>query len=57
MDTRWKEAEEKLKYIEAAYAKIGWAGMPVFMMISLLRERFNRGERTDELWDEINALE
>ena len=58
VDGRWKDAEEKLKYIEAAYAKIGRAGMPALLMvISPLRERLNRGERTDDLWDEINALE
>jgi len=58
VDARWKEAEEKLKYIEAGYTEIGRAGMfALLMVISPLRERFNQGERTDDLWDEINTLE
>lgn len=58
MECRWKEAEEKLKFTEAAYAEIGRAGMPALLMVILpLRERFNSGERTDDLLQAINDLE
>lgn len=53
----WKYAEEKLKSIESAYTEIGKAGLlALTFVISPLRERFNMGERTDKLWEEINDL-
>ena len=50
----WDLAEKYLKECESAYAEIGSAG--VFAMnyvIRPLRDRFNKGERTVELYNEI----
>lgn len=53
----WKEAEEYLKECEAAYASIGRAGMlALTITIAPLRDRYNEGERTQELYDEIFAV-
>jgi len=54
----WKAVEDKLKDMEAAYASIGNAGLfGARFVIRPLRERFNRGERTERLYREIMDLE
>jgi hypothetical protein len=50
----WEKAEEYLKTCESAYAEIGSAGMfALNFVIMPLRNRFNGGERTGGLFDEI----
>ncbi len=50
----WEKAEEHLATCEKAYAEIGSAGyFALTAVIRPLRDRFNQGERTQELHDEI----
>jgi len=50
----WNEAEEYLKTCESVYTEIGTAGFfALKYVIRPLRDRFNMGERTQELYDEI----
>ena len=50
----WIIAEEYLKECESAYAEIGSAGLlAVTLAIMPLRDRFNKGERSVGLWNEI----
>lgn len=50
----WEIAEEHLKECESAYAEIGSAGyFALTHVIRPLRDRFNSGERTLEIYDEI----
>ncbi len=49
----WENAEEYLKTCEQEYAAIGSIGMFALLGIAPLRDRFNRGERTQELYDAI----
>lgn len=50
----WKKAEEYLKSCEQAYSGIGTAGIfALNIVIMPLRDRFNRGERTAELYADI----
>jgi len=53
----WKEAEKHLEAAESAYASIGSAGyFALSFVIRPLRDRFNRGERTEELYNEIMEI-
>ena len=53
----WKKAEEYLTRCEKAYAAVGSPGyFALSMVIRPLRDRFNRGERSRELHDEIMAI-
>ena len=53
----WKAAEEHLVTCEKAYAGIGSAGyFALTAVIRPLRDRFNSGERTAELYDEIMGI-
>jgi hypothetical protein len=53
----WVLAENWLKEIEHRYTEIGSAGyLALNLTIRPIRDRFNKGERTDELYDEIMAL-
>jgi hypothetical protein len=53
----WNEAEQHLRTCEAAYAEIGSAGYIVLTtVIQPLRDRFNKGERTVELHEEIMGI-
>jgi hypothetical protein len=53
----WKEAEEYLKEVESAYAECGSAGVfAMNVVIRPVRDRFNKGERTQELYDEIMGI-
>ena len=50
----WKLAEEHLKTAEEAYAEIGSAGyFALTHVIRPLRDRFNDGERAEELYNQI----
>ena len=54
----WDKAEEWLKEIESAYCELGFTGRPALIIsINPLRDRFNKGERTQDLYDEIMELE
>ena len=54
----WEEAEQYLKDIEQRYAEIGSAGyLALNMVIRPLRDRFNRGDRTEGLFKEIMELD
>jgi hypothetical protein len=53
----WDEAEKCLKTCESAYTEIGSAGMwALRFSIMPLRDRFNKGERTQELYNEIMEI-
>ena len=53
----WVRTEEHLKVCEAAYAEAGSAGrFVVTMYITPARDRFNKGERTQDLHNEIMAI-
>lgn len=53
----WKAAEEYLKECEETYAEIGSAGMfAMALVIAPTRDRFNSGERTPELYDDIFGM-
>ncbi len=54
----WFEAEEHLKVCEKEYATIDSAGYSVLIfVISPLRDRLNKGERTENLWNEIMDIQ
>lgn len=53
----WKETEEYLIECEQAYAECGSAGRwAMTTVINPVRDRFNKGERTQELHDEIRGI-
>lgn len=53
----WEKAEDYLKECEEAYAEIGTAGMfAVTYVIAPTRDRFNKGERTEALYDDIFGI-
>lgn len=53
----WEQAEKWLKDVEQMYAEIGTAGyLALTHIIRPLRDRFNNGERSQELHDSIMAL-
>lgn len=55
---KWDKAEERLSFIEQAYTEIGSPGyMALNHVIRPLRDRLNAGERSEDLYDEIMALE
>ena len=54
----WDKAESWLKEIEQMYTEIGSPGyLALTLTIRPLRDRFNKGERTIELYDEIMELQ
>ncbi len=54
----WTKAEEYLSLCEKAYSEIGSSGMfALSFSIMPLRDRFNKGERTVELYSEIFEIE
>ena len=59
MDTLdWAKAEHHLRMVEAAYAETGSAGMLAAQLIIVpCRDRFNTGERSQDLYDEIFEIE
>jgi hypothetical protein len=57
MELDWGKAEEYLANCEKAYAEIGSAGyFALFILIRPLRDRYNKGERTQKLFDEIMGV-
>ncbi len=53
----WEEAQKYLEACEKAYSGIGSAGyFALTAVIRPLRDRFNGGERTQELHDEIMEI-
>ena len=53
-ELNWKKAEEYLKECESSYSEIGTASMfAMTNVIATTRDRFNKGERTTELYDAI----
>ena len=54
----WEAAERHLSEIEKAYAAIGTTGyFGLNTVIRPVRDRYNNGERTKKLYDDIMALE
>ena len=54
----WDKAKEHLETAEKAYTEIGSAGyFALNYVIRPLRDRFNSGERTEELYDSIIGIE
>ena len=53
----WDKAEEHLKTCESVYAEVG-SNAYWFMsyIIRPLRDRFNKGEQTQDLYDEIMSI-
>jgi len=50
----WVAAESHLKECEQAYSETGSAGLfCIQTVISPCRDRFNKGERSEELYNEI----
>ena len=50
----WDKAEQHLKMCEQMYAQIGSQGyFALNNIVRPLRDRFNRGERTVDLYEEI----
>jgi len=58
MKRNWEEAEKHLKEVRRQYTDIGIAGMPALQIsINPLLVRYENGERTEELYESIIALE
>ncbi|MDE1971119.1 MAG: hypothetical protein KGI50_06130 [Patescibacteria group bacterium] len=56
--TNWSIAEEHLKNVLIAYKEIGSAGLfALSVVINPLKARYECGERTQKLYDEIMAAE
>ena len=54
----WDEAEEYLATCERAYAEIGTSGIfALRFTIMPQRDRFNKGERSQELYSEIMNID
>ena len=54
----WESAEVHLKEVESAYVSIGQPGrMALVISIWPIVDRFNAGERTEKLYNEIMSLE
>jgi hypothetical protein len=57
MNLDWEKAEDYLKEVEQAYAETGSAGaFAVSFVVRPVRDRFNKGERSQDLYDEIFAI-
>lgn len=57
-DEKWKEAINYLNMLIAEYASIGFAGsFGLNGVLIPLKKRFDKGERTKELYDEIMQCE
>lgn len=53
----WQKAEEHLKTCERVYREIGISGsFALTLVINPVRVRFNNGERSQELFDEILGI-
>lgn len=57
-DEQWKEAIHYLNMVIAEYASIGWTGQFGLQGVLIpLKKRFDKGERTRELYDAIMKVE
>lgn len=57
-DLDWKKAGDRLREVRVTYAEIGVAGIPAMrLFIDPVTARFEKGERTQELYDEIMGFE
>ena len=57
MNDKWSRAEEYLAECEKAYAEIGHAGkFAMDFVIRPARDRYNAGERTEDLHKEITGI-
>lgn len=57
-DEQWKEAIHYLNMVIVEYASIGWAGQfGLNGVLVPLKKRFDKGERTRELYDAIMKVE
>ena len=53
----WGKDENHLKRCEEAYTEIGSSGrFALIYVITPCRDRFNKGERSQELYDDINEI-
>ena len=53
-EEKWRRVEERLSYTERAFARIDFAGYATLSIILRpLRNRYNKGERSQALYDEI----
>ncbi len=54
----WEKAEEHLKWVEEIYTGLGSVGyFALVYVIRPLRDRFNKGERSEDLYKAIMSLE
>ncbi len=54
----WEEAKKYLYFIKKEYEAIGWSGsFGLTITINPLVARYELGERTQELYDEIMEME
>lgn len=54
----WEKAENYLKEVRQRYTDIGASGVPALtMVINPILVRFEGGERSEELYDDIMSLE
>lgn len=54
----WKKAEDRLNMFIELYREIGWSGrFGIYLTLLPLKKRFDAGERTPELYEEIMACE
>lgn len=54
----WEEAKTHLFTMKEAYEEIGWSGsFGLSMTINPLVKRFESGERTEELYEDIMDVE
>jgi hypothetical protein len=57
-EEQWGEAIEHLNTYIIEYANIGWAGQAgLYGVLVPLKKRFENGERTRKLYDEIMSVE
>ena len=54
----WEKAEDHVRYIKQCYEEIGVSGRPVLVTVLIpLLSRFDAGERSQELYDEMVEVE
>lgn len=54
----WEEAKAHLDYVIKHYREIGITGTPALFVVLLpLRDRYENGERTQELYDDMMCTE
>lgn len=57
-EEQWKAAQAHLQEVRRQYVEIGAAGVPgLTLVLNPLLVRYERGERTQELYDEVMATE